>query len=220
MTEEFRNFKGFAIDESNPNEMRIKGYFSVFNSESNPIPTPHGDSFTEIVAPEAFNTSLSGSRDIRALAFHDHNMVLGRRKNNTLALKSDDHGLYVEVTLPNTQYAKDLYTSIKDGYVDEASFGFRTRKDKWEKRNGKVYRTLLDVDLFEVSVVSEGAYSATAVSARDMEAFEKEINSLNETELTETNAVESTDSVSEARQTETNLEIEKAKIELTILEND
>ena len=50
------------------------------------------------------------------------------------------------------------------------SFSFRARKQEWEepKKKGQLpLRTMLDLQLFDVSVVTYPAYPQTSVSARD-----------------------------------------------------
>ena len=52
------------------------------------------------------------------------------------------------------------------------SFGFRVRKDAWDRPkdvNAPVIRTLLDVDLLEVSPVAFPAYPQTEVQARNLD---------------------------------------------------
>jgi hypothetical protein len=142
----------------------IVGYAAVFNVLSEDL-----GGFREQIAAGAFSRSLE-ENDIRALWDHDSKYVLGRNRANTLQLAEDAHGLRVRMTPPATQWASDLMESMKRGDVSQMSFGFITRGDFWERDNlyGAV-RTLTDVDLFDVSVVTYPAYSATsvAVEARD-----------------------------------------------------
>jgi phage head maturation protease len=49
------------------------------------------------------------------------------------------------------------------------SFGFRSREDRWERRDGMLHRTLLDVDLVEISIVQEPAYKAPRSSLRGVD---------------------------------------------------
>jgi HK97 family phage major capsid protein len=46
------------------------------------------------------------------------------------------------------------------------SFGFRAVKDSWKKMNDYLERTVHDLELFEVSVVRDPAYSSSTISAR------------------------------------------------------
>ena len=81
----------------------------------------------------------------------------------------DARGLFTETTLPDTSYAKDLREKMKRGDVDGMSFGFNVIGERWGTKNGKLYREILDVDLFDVSVVTYPAYSATSAQLRSKE---------------------------------------------------
>jgi len=145
----------------------LRGHAAVFDQLSEDL-----GGFREKIAPGAFASSLGG--DIRALVSHDPAKVIGRTKAGTLRLKEDSHGLAVENDLPETSFARDLVVSIERGVMTSMSFGFSTRKDHWEKINGEWVRTLLDVELFEVSAVGFPAYPQTdvTVAKRSLEAVE------------------------------------------------
>jgi uncharacterized protein len=138
---------------------KIIGHAAVFNS-----PTDMGW-FTEQVAPGFFKNALATS-DVRMLFNHDPNYVLGRTKAGTLRLEEDDVGLLSENDLPDTQFARDLAVSIERGDIDQMSFAWTTKADKWEKLDdGTFMRTLLEAEeIFDTSVVTYPAYEATDVS--------------------------------------------------------
>jgi HK97 family phage prohead protease len=144
---------------------KITGYAAVFNQKSELL---YG-SFREVIKPGAFSNTLQN--DIRALWNHDTAYVLGRNTAGTLQLKEDDRGLRVEISPPDTQWARDLMVSIKRGDISQMSFGFNVRKDSWTEPDGQGVseRELLDVNLHEVSVVTFPAYPQTSVSARSVE---------------------------------------------------
>lgn len=66
----------------------------------------------------------------------------------------DDHGLYMKGHLfdVDTDRAKATYAALKAGELDGLSIGFRTRKSQMDEETG--IRTLLDIQLFEVSLVT------------------------------------------------------------------
>ncbi len=142
----------------------IVGHAAVFHRLSEDL-----GGFREKVAPGAFERSLKG--DVRALWNHNPSQVLGRTKNKTLRLREDSVGLAVEIDPPQTAAARDLLASIQRGDVDQMSFGFRTRKDRWETVGGKEVRVLLDVDLLDVSPVTFAAYPQTDVAVRSLQAW-------------------------------------------------
>ena len=53
---------------------------------------------------------------------HNPDYLLGNTANQTLQITNRENGIYVEMTLPNVGYANDVYTLVKDGYVNGASF--------------------------------------------------------------------------------------------------
>ena len=103
---------------------------------------------------------------MRALWDHDAKYVLGRNTAGTLALEEDARGLRIVATPPNTTWAADLMTMMKRGDVNQMSFGFYVREDEWADVDGVLIRTLRDVDLFDVSIVSYPAYVETSAEAR------------------------------------------------------
>ena len=88
--------------------------------------------FYEYIAPSAFNKTIADGSDVRALWNHDTTKLLGRVKNNSLRLRSDEFGLNIECDLPKTSYADDVYNLIREGYNNGLSFGFTTIQDRWE----------------------------------------------------------------------------------------
>jgi HK97 family phage prohead protease len=149
-------------DEGEPE--KIVGYAAVFDKLSVPL-----WGFREKIAPGAFSNTIKND-DIRALWNHDSKYVLGRNKAGTLELSEDAKGLRMVVTPPDTQWARDLVTSIKRGDVNQMSFGFETVREEWDNSDSKqIVRTLLEVRLFDVSVVTYPAYPQTSVKVRTVE---------------------------------------------------
>lgn len=137
------------------------GYAAVFDS-----PTVIAGMFTETIAPRAFRKTIKEA-DVRALFNHDPSLVLGRNKAGTLRLEEDKTGLHYEIDLPETQLARDLWTSIDRGDVSQSSFAFETVKEKVDyPDDGMPFRTLTEVRLYDVSPVTYPAYEDTSVSAR------------------------------------------------------
>mgnify|MGYP001570458489 CR=1 FL=1 len=141
---------------------KIVGYPAVFESLSLDL-----GGFREKIQKGAFANTIINS-DIRALFNHDPHFVLGRNKNNTLKLEEDNHGLKMENIPPGTQWANDLLISIDRGDITQMSFGFNVPEggDRWETINGENVRTLVNVELYDVSPVTFPAYLGTEVSVR------------------------------------------------------
>jgi HK97 family phage prohead protease len=122
--------------------------------------------FVEVIAPGAFSKSLGD--DIVALRDHDPKVLLGRTKSGTLRFSDEADGLHCTIDLPNTTQADDLLESVRRGDLDATSFGFFTLSDDWNSSPGETVRTLLDLQLFEVSPCSFPAYPTSSVSARSL----------------------------------------------------
>lgn len=140
--------------------LRFEGYAALFNSWSQDL-----GGFREQIAPGAFAKSLPAD-DIRALMNHDPNYVLGRNRSGTLVLAEDDRGLHFDVRAPDTQWARDLAESVKRGDINQCSFGFLAIRDDWRTADGLDERTLQEVRLFDVSIVTYPAYPETNAGIR------------------------------------------------------
>lgn len=146
--------------EAEDGAMRLSGYAAVFNDASVPLP------FSERIAPGAFRKTLSETPDVRLLINHE-GLPLARTKNGTLTLSEDEVGLRFDADLPDTSEARDLWTLIQRGDVDQMSFAFRVIRQKWSA--DRTERTLTEVSLADgdVSVVTYPAYPTTSVEARE-----------------------------------------------------
>lgn len=138
----------------------IYGYAAVFNELSEDL-----GGFREIIRPGAFERTLK-TADVRALLNHDSNYVLGRNRAGTLEVSEDERGLPVAITPPDTQWARDLVTSVKRGDVNQMSFQFMVKSEDWSQDERGVVRELRDVDLYDVSIVTYPAYPQTTAEVR------------------------------------------------------
>jgi len=104
--------------------------------------------------------------DIRMLQNHDPNYVIGRNASGTLKLMEDNKGLYFEAIPPDTQWARDLITSINRKDITQNSFQFSIIDQGWGMEDGIKTRTLKEVKLIDVSAVTFPAYPDTTVWVR------------------------------------------------------
>ncbi|WP_379142349.1 HK97 family phage prohead protease [Paenibacillus sp. sgz500992] len=146
----------------------IGGYVVKFNQRSQLI----WGEFYERVAKGAFSRSLQ-ENVIKAFWNHRSDFVLGSTKPGTLRLLEDDVGLSFEIDLPNNTWGNDAFESVRRGDVDGVSFGFyvRSNGDAWEyiKEEDVYIRTLLDINLFEVSPTPFPAYLDSEVDQRSID---------------------------------------------------
>ncbi|MCT1193912.1 HK97 family phage prohead protease [Lactococcus lactis] len=145
--------------EGEEKAVAIEGYAAVFNSK-----TSIGGWFDEVIEPGAFSRSLSDNGDIRALFNHNWDNVLGRTKSQTLELREDEKGLNFKVELPDTSVARDLTISMERGDINQCSFGFFITDEGWNYNVEPALRTIKEVELFEISIVSIPAYDDTEAS--------------------------------------------------------
>lgn len=144
---------------------RLVGHAAVFNTEAK-----IGRWFRERIAPGAFRRAIAED-DVRALFNHDEDWVLGRNRAGTLRLSEDEVGLAIEITPPDTQLVRDLVMApIARGDVTQMSFGFRMLREEWDESGDVPLRTLLEVELFDVSPVTFPAFATTDVTLRTLES--------------------------------------------------
>lgn len=158
MTVERRSFEMRAVGQGDE-PRKIVGYAAVFDQIA------HG----EMIKRGAFTKTLQEQKDIRAYWSHDAmgSKVLGRTTNDTLTLREDDKGLYVEI-VPNldTDWGRSALASIQRGDVDQFSFGFSPVKEDEVEIDGEFIRILREVRLYEVSPVAEPWYEGTSAEAK------------------------------------------------------
>lgn len=154
----------------------VGGYVNKFNQQSEIMRDYWGDEFVEVISDSAFNKTLE-TKSQKALWNHNTDLVLGSVSAGTLNLFTDGIGLRCEITLPNTTWGNDAYESIQRGDVDGMSFGFRCIEDMWSKteyEGREIYkRTILEVELFEVSPCVFPAYPDSQINWRSLENYKK-----------------------------------------------
>ena len=152
----------FTVTEGEDGQKTFSGYAALFNTPSD------GMQFTEIIAPGAFSRTLkrvADSKKIVSFLFgHDETRALATTASGRLTLTEDARGLKVEAKLdPADPDAASVISKLThEARSMGMSFGFSIPKngDVWEE----AIRTLKEINLFEVSVLSAGqtpAYPAT-----------------------------------------------------------
>lgn len=153
----------------------IEGYASVTN-EPYTVSDWLGE-YTEMIEAGAFKKTLKEKDDVRLLFNHD-GIPLARTKSETLTLEEDDTGLKVDATLDGRMtVANDVTVAIERGDLDEMSFAFQVTKQSWSPDYSQ--RTIHEVKLFDVSVVTYPANPATSVKLRAVDFL---LNNLSDAE--------------------------------------
>jgi len=149
------------------------GYGSVFGVV---------DSYGEVVAPKAFKKSLAElkakKRVVPVLWQHRSAEPIGVYD----ALIEDDTGLRVEgrLLVDAVGQAKEALALLKAGAVTGLSIGYWVRKSSFDEKTG--IRTLLELDLVEVSLVTFPANDEARVDAVKFKLAHGELPTLPEFE--------------------------------------
>lgn len=141
----------------------FRGHASLFNKRY----SVYG-MWLEEFAPGAFEKTIRES-DVRALINHDPNMVLARSKAGTLRLAEDAKGLLVEADMAPTTYSQDLAVSMQRGDVNQMSHAFRSVVEKWDESAKIPVRTIIEAQLFDVSVVTYPMLESTDAALRSVQ---------------------------------------------------
>lgn len=146
----------------------ISGYVNAIERYSKPIKEPlHGKirTFIERIKAGVFRTALKRNDDVKVLLNHDKNRVLATTKDGSAKLEEDNIGLRAEVTITD----KEVVEKARDGKLVGWSFGFYPNSDELGIEGNTETRTLLDIDLQEVSILDDTkspAYYGTSIEAR------------------------------------------------------
>lgn len=153
---------------------RFRGHAAVFNQAALIGTEEWG--FYEEVDPEAFRRALRERQDVAFLYGHDPDKLLARTTSGTAKLSTDGLGLVVDADLAPTTVGSDVRILLERKDLSRMSFAFIARRDRWEDGPGGVpLRRLLDVDLYDVSVVTYPAYEGTSAQLLSEEDRKRDI---------------------------------------------
>jgi len=164
---EYRDFASIAAAAED--QMIVTGYATVFDT---PYVLYEDEELRilELVHHDAFrDADLS---DV-IMQYNHEGRVFARNRNNTLTVRPDGKGLYMEAALGGTDLGRGLYQEIRGGYTDKMSYGYAIGVVEWEEiREGSLListRTVRSIKkVYDVSAVSIPANSATSISVRSL----------------------------------------------------
>lgn len=149
------------------------GYASVTAKPYEMYGGPDKGGWNETVSRGAFKKTLADNPDVPFKINHE-GMTLARTAAGNLRLREDATGLEVKATLDTrVSIVNDLVLLMEGGNIDEMSFAFRIRNQRWLNSDGDevpwwdmagIDRHLdeLDIHKGDVSVVNYGASPHTA----------------------------------------------------------
>lgn len=170
------------------------GHASVTDTPYEMYGGPDKGGWNETVKRGSFKRTLNAKPDVPFLINHG-GMTLARTKAKTLDLKEDDTGLEVRARLDTrVSIVNDLAVLMEAGNIDEMSFAFRVKKQKWTDVDGEevpwwdpagINREISEVDIHkgDVSVVNYGANPYTDASLRSLADAIRSFHELDEDEI-------------------------------------
>ena len=157
-------------DENNEERKLVAGYASTFN-EPYMLYEDEDVVFSETVDANAFNEA--DMSDV-IMQYNHEGRVFARISNNTLSVRPDEKGLFIEADLGGTEIGRELYDEIRGGYTDKMSFGFTVSRDRYDEETGTdgrqyIVRTIEGIrKVYDVSAVSIPANDGTSISIRNL----------------------------------------------------
>ena len=150
----------------------ICGRAICFNSESQ-ILDEYGQTFREVIAPEAATMEFLNTQDIKINMLHMRELTFGRAKrgvSGNARLSVDREGVKFEVDVPNCDLGIRARELTKAGVYDGCSFEFWPDKYDIEEREGKVplVRHTKFRAITALTLGMDPAYLQTSLSAREL----------------------------------------------------
>lgn len=152
--------------EPSADGLTLEGYGAVFNDWTEI--TDRSGTFQERIAPGAFKRTIGQRMPVLQFDHGAHPLIGSIPLGRITSLVEDDHGLKLRAKLSDNWLVEPIRDAIRDEAVTGMSFRFRVTDagDIWELRDGVEYRTITEVELYEVGPVVFPAYDSTSVSVR------------------------------------------------------
>lgn len=165
---EIRRGVPVEIREDEAGEIKVAGYAAVFGEETN-----IGGMFTEVIERGAFKKAI-GRDDVVFLINHE-GLPLARTRSGTLTLAEDDHGLYMEAMLDQSDPdVRSIVPKMKRGDLDKMSFAFVPLRQMWDDSGKMPKRMIQEAQLFDVSIVTTPAYNGTEIGLRSLQQYREQ----------------------------------------------
>lgn len=156
------------IEIRSKQDATITGYVNVVGRESRVLRDLQG-SFVEIVAPNTFRKAIDENPNIGLMFNHKRNV-----EHRNMRLEEDNIGLKIAVDITDSE----VIDKAEHGELRGFSFGMIVKDCDWEERNEQRYRTLKDIQLDEISILTcTPAYYGTSIECRGEDEWLKETRS-------------------------------------------
>ena len=154
------------------NGIHLDGYVNAVGRESRVLRDLHGP-FIEVIKPGTFAKSLEQRSNVGLMLNHKRNL-----EPTNLELYEDNIGLRAKIDIDDPEVVGLAEHNKLTGF----SFGFVAKSDTWDTSQEVRRRTIDELDLQEVSILSvTPAYIATSIEARGEDATLHEQRSIEQT---------------------------------------
>jgi HK97 family phage prohead protease len=169
---EIRNFRTFEYRSEqieNQEGLFVEGYAVTFDQPT-VLFSMNGAEYSEQIDSKAFDQA--NMSDV-IFNYNHSGKVMARTRNNTLLLRVDPQGLYIQARLDGTEEGRKMYEEIQGGYIDRMSFQFSIAEESYDK-DKRLFTVRKIKKLYDVSAVDIPAYDTTSISARSFLEAEAE----------------------------------------------
>ncbi len=152
-------------EDKETNTVTFLGYATRYDFPYDVGGGPEQYGWRETMTNGSCTRSVEEQDDVRLLLNHD-GLPLARTRAGTLTLESDGMGLRCEASLDmDSPTARSVVSAMRRGDLSDMSMGFRVLRDEWNQDYTE--RSISEVRLFDVSVVSFPANPAAVAMIRD-----------------------------------------------------
>lgn len=124
--------------------------------------------FSETIRKGAFRKTLAEKADVRLLVNHD-GVPLARTKSKTLKLSAAPDLRAVAELDPENPTVQEIRSAMSRGDIDQMSIGMRVHRQEWNEDYTE--RSIIEAELFDVSVVTFPASPTTSASLRSLDEW-------------------------------------------------
>lgn len=158
-TKIYRTFAVDKVDNGGPIPT-LRGRAILYN-----VPSSDCGGWVDVFRPGCFGDYTG--KDILALIDHNSCFIVGRTSNGRLHLEEDDEGIWVDLNMSNTSYARDAVTLIDDGTVKGMSFGTYILESEWDLHASPLpIQYVTKAELIEVTITGNPSYVDTSIAIR------------------------------------------------------
>lgn len=146
--------------------IHLEGYVNVTGKESRELHDVHGK-FIETIKPDAFQHSLEKRSEVGLMLNHKRDL-----QPTKFDLYEDNIGLRAFIDIDDPEVVELAEHNKLTGF----SFGFVAKSDTWDDSKEVRRRTIDELDLQEVSILSvTPAYIGTSIEMRGDELYEERV---------------------------------------------